>query len=272
MKVRGFTVFEVMLVVGIVAILGSTGLIFAGREIGNARVDRARGDSLALEQGIWGMGGNGYLGDMGALPDAPGRLISPAVGPGGAPRSRNFRGESYGWSGPYVGYNAESVARDPWYRPWVYNPASGQVRSYGTDGVLRTTVFDPPDDLEPPEGVPSSPTGTLAVSVVDPWGIRMQRDWVRVWVMKRVNGEAQWETPLAGAATDELFRVEGLVQGRYPVRVAGMEQADSPVEPRCTGVDQCRRARLAGYAVAWVGGGALSSVEVRLAWPDWPAN
>jgi general secretion pathway protein G len=153
----GFTMGEMVIVIGIIAILAALLAPLAVNRITAARYETCREEVKLIKQAIVGdpaliEGGArssfGFVGDLGVLPanlaelvvrDA---LIRPIYQQFGA--TAMF----YGWRGPYI-----SETLDPWGRAYNYsliNPTGDDKRialiwSSGADG---DTALDPLDDLD----------------------------------------------------------------------------------------------------------------------------
>jgi prepilin-type N-terminal cleavage/methylation domain-containing protein len=176
---RGFTLLELVVIIAVIGILAAAVTPTVMNQIMDTRVDATEAEARSLYEAMVGAPSSdgtrfGFVGDIGRLPTSLTELASP----GGLPSysTVNARSIGIGWRGPYInsGTSSTDYQRDAFGRNYVLN--SGQVRSYGPDGVANNT-----DDIVYP---PSAPvvTGTVAITVktitggktvVDPTGYRV---------------------------------------------------------------------------------------------------
>ncbi len=121
-------------------------------------VDSDRQADLARQYGVLRNGTRfGFVGDIGRLPNTLAELAAQSGLPSYS--TTNIRSIGMGWRGPYInsGTSATDYQRDAFGRLFVLN--SGQVRSYGPDGIANNT-----DDIVYPPTAPVV-TGTVAITV-----------------------------------------------------------------------------------------------------------
>lgn len=122
----GFTLIEVLLVLVILAALGSMAVVYLVPAQRRAKMDQARS-----QIGLFATPLDLYNADVGAYPPALEALRQPPAELGGQSP----------WAGPYLKSN---VPLDPWNRPYYYqapgryNPSSYDVWSTGPDGIDGT--------------------------------------------------------------------------------------------------------------------------------------
>ncbi len=160
---RGFTLFEVVVALAVMAILAALLVPLALRALTASGEEAARTDMQRIYAAIVGdpeQGSFGYLGDMGRLPSALTELVEQGSQPPFT-TTGNVGGVGTGWRGPYLTgpFATADLLRDPWGEAFAY--AAGQIRSGGPDRVLGTA-----DDLVFPVQGPVQTTGTLLVTVV----------------------------------------------------------------------------------------------------------
>lgn len=233
-SIRGFTLIEMVLVVGILAImygLGSAVLY----ELQRPREDRAKLDLRTLVNGLYGRepGEHGYLADMGELPQPVGsQTLNEFLSRPPAPNPlfevhENFI--SAGWHGPYASFDTAAVNQDPWGNPWFIQ-GDGRIRSLGRDGIINTT-----DDLVMPDYAPLprdsdadgifDVRGSVAVIVVDPETGERVADATRVMVTVS-NVAISTGLPESTLATLESsvsgFVADDITPGRKRIDVEGL--------------------------------------------------
>lgn len=118
----GFTLVELLVVLGILALIAGIATPQVFKYLGTARVQTAQTQisSIASAIDLYGV-------DTGALPDMTTGLKSLITAPAGVK----------GWNGPYL--RTEQALVDPWGRPYIYRipgkSSSFEVMSFGKDGV-----------------------------------------------------------------------------------------------------------------------------------------
>jgi general secretion pathway protein G len=117
----GFTLLELMVVLLILALLGSIAAPRVTKYLSKAKVDAARIQADALSAAV-----DAFLIDMGRLPSTEEGLKGLLEAPAGAQE----------WAGPYI--QKQSSLVDPWGRPYLFR-APGQKREFdvytlGSDG------------------------------------------------------------------------------------------------------------------------------------------
>lgn len=152
----GFTVIEMVVVIGILAVLAAVMVPLGAQLLESRREDATRESLVALREGILrpagpgegegaGRAAFGYLGDMGALPDSLAQLLRR----GGQPSFSldPTHGLGAGWRGPYVDAGPGDPLRDAFGRPVLYEVRdstvdgetwAGWLRSVGADGAVGT--------------------------------------------------------------------------------------------------------------------------------------
>jgi general secretion pathway protein G len=121
---RGFTLVELLVVVGIITMLAAVMAPRVFRGMGKAKADIARSKMTIIEDSV-----SRFQFDCGRLPDES---------EGGLEALITMPPELDGkWNGPYL---KKSQLLDPWGNPYVYvregqiNPGSFDLISYGADG------------------------------------------------------------------------------------------------------------------------------------------
>lgn len=164
---RGFTLLELVVVIGIVAVMSAALIPFLIRPQAQARVNETISELEVLREAIQGnpeVGDWGYLGNMGDLPiaDANG-VLTPLVEQGtqpdpgfggllGSSQELGWGGIALGWNGPYVRKISPSPLLDGWGQPYevVRHPAPEtwkyRLRSGGPDKDTSTAA----DNIEFP--------------------------------------------------------------------------------------------------------------------------
>jgi general secretion pathway protein G len=176
---EGFTLLELVVIIAVIGILAAAVTPTVMNQIMDTRVSATEAEARALYESMVGAPASdgtrfGFVGDIGRLPTTLQELAAPSGLPSYA--TGNTRSIGMGWRGPYInsGTSPNDYQRDAFGRNYVVN--SGQVRSYGPDGVANNS-----DDIVYP---PSAPvvTGTVAITVktitggktiVDPAGYRV---------------------------------------------------------------------------------------------------
>lgn len=163
----GFSMIEILVVIGLVAILSVATLAFFGKSIDEAKFDSTYKEMLQIRKALIGELENtniegqrvrfGYFGDNGAIPTSAQGLSALISAPAGASLwAFNSAAEiGVGWNGPYIVSSSTSdYSTDAWGRPYIYNTTGTPfIRSYGADGALNGTgvnadiTLDLPVDL-----------------------------------------------------------------------------------------------------------------------------
>jgi general secretion pathway protein G len=150
----GFTLVEILMVLGLVAILSVAGISVMTGSVDESRYDATVGELRQIRSALIGdteaiQGGArssfGYLGDLGALPTSTlgltALITKPAALPAFAVNTAARIG--LGWNGPYLNTGGSGGAfsfSDKWGRPYVYTPgANATIVSLGADGVAGGT-------------------------------------------------------------------------------------------------------------------------------------
>ena len=169
---RGFTLIEVVIVLGIIAILAAflAPTAFEGIRSSQETATKKQVERIFLAiVGEPSKGNFGYLGDMGRLPATLDELVTQGgqvafhTSDGGTAHKGSV---GTGWRGPYVtGTDATAdLFKDAWGLAFSYTNAggtAGQISSGGLDGQIATA-----DDITYPVQLPVQTTGTIVVTVV----------------------------------------------------------------------------------------------------------
>ena len=124
-KTRGFTLLELLVVLVILALLGS---IAGPRVVGYLGSSKTKTAKLQIEQ--FGQGLDLYLLEMGKYPSSKEGLEALLDEPNNA----------VGWNGPYIS-GANSVPKDPWGNDYIYvspgkNNKTFDISSLGADAQI----------------------------------------------------------------------------------------------------------------------------------------
>jgi prepilin-type N-terminal cleavage/methylation domain-containing protein len=156
----GFTLLEIIVVVGIIAVLAAAVTPALVQQILDRRVQATRDEARLLHEAIVGNPAAmqfGFMGDIGRTPATLGELAQR----GGLPlySTATTRAIGMGWRGPYVntGTSPTDFLTDAFGHP--YTTDAGQVRSPGPDGVHNNA-----DDIVYPPAAPVV-SGSVFVSV-----------------------------------------------------------------------------------------------------------
>ena len=162
MRNRGFTLLELVVIIAVLGILAAAVTPTVMNEIMDTRVNATRTEAQGLHEAMVGAPSAdgtrfGFVGDIGRLPNTLAELATQSGLPSYS--TSNVRSIGMGWRGPYInsGASATDYQRDAFGRLFVLN--SGQVRSYGPDGIANNT-----DDIVYPPTAPVV-TGTVAITV-----------------------------------------------------------------------------------------------------------
>lgn len=157
---NGFTLIELVIVMVLIGILAAGAVLMFGSIITQQQTDATLQEMQTLVNAMTGhpdlMEGGvrssfGYAGDMGPLPPTSG--VCPACGlielvdqSGRPPWSADAQlpGTGYGWRGPYIDAKQDDSSRylallDGWGNYYSYDDATGQITSYGSDGLAGGT-------------------------------------------------------------------------------------------------------------------------------------
>jgi prepilin-type N-terminal cleavage/methylation domain-containing protein len=149
---KGFSLLEVIVAVGIMAILAAAIAPVMFNKLDEARYQKVAGDLQAIYEGSMGIPSEdyfGFVGDMGRLPDSTAELIS-GTGLGSQ------------WSGPYVSMGGSMTLRDVFGSDYVFDQSPIRVRSFGPNKVDDSGSGD---DLVYPENALTSFEGQLEAQV-----------------------------------------------------------------------------------------------------------
>lgn len=150
----GFTMVEILMVLGLVAILSVAGITMMTGSVDETRYDATVGELRQIRSALVGdteamQGGArssfGYLGDNGALPTSAQGLAALTAKPAALPAFavNNAARIGLGWNGPYLNTGASGGAfafNDKWGRAYIYTPgANATIVSRGADGAAGGT-------------------------------------------------------------------------------------------------------------------------------------
>lgn len=151
---RGFTLVEILMVLGLVAILSVAGISVMTGNVDEDRYDATVAEMRQIRDALVGdpersQGGTrtsfGYLGDLGALPTTGQGLAALQTKPGPLPAFAINTTARFGlgWNGPYLATGASGgtfAFSDKWGRPYVYTPGTtATIVSRGADGAAGGT-------------------------------------------------------------------------------------------------------------------------------------
>ncbi|MBU4320575.1 MAG: prepilin-type N-terminal cleavage/methylation domain-containing protein [Nitrospinae bacterium] len=152
---NGFTLIELVIVMVLIGILAAGAVLMFGNVVTQQRFDETVKEMNNLKMAMLGnpemtqsgaRSSFGFVGDIGALPST----LTPLVEKGALPsRVTTFTydpsvgvetGTGAGWLGPYIDDKKDESGNylalmDGWGTAYTYNNATGQITSYGPDGV-----------------------------------------------------------------------------------------------------------------------------------------
>jgi type II secretion system protein G len=154
---QGFTLIEIVMVIGLLAILSVAGISVLTGSVDENRYDQTVNKIRLVRAALVGdpnmsLGGArssfGYLGDMGGLPSTAQGLAALISAPGGASAftvdATNRFG--HGWNGPYLNaaIGGMNPLQDAWGRNFIYNLSgtAATITSYGADGIAGGTALN----------------------------------------------------------------------------------------------------------------------------------
>jgi prepilin-type N-terminal cleavage/methylation domain-containing protein len=139
---RAFTLLELLVVVGILALVSSSALLILDHEDDQRRYERTRDEYEEIHAAIFGPPPNlsgqsvvsGFLSDTGRLPRNLDELMNRPVDMppwrpilADAQSYHQLGGRLYhGWRGPYLGRTRANL-EDAWGNPWVYEPPDSRT-------------------------------------------------------------------------------------------------------------------------------------------------
>lgn len=136
MRERGFTLFELMIVIVVLAIIAGVGIPQIGAMVKASKVSATKSELVEIKQAIIGdpqvvAGGTnvarGFEGDIG---NPPNRLQDLATKPDTIPSYDRITGR--GWNGPYIDTSEGAYLTDAWEQAYVYSASERTVKSIGS--------------------------------------------------------------------------------------------------------------------------------------------
>lgn len=222
---RGFSLLEVVVVLGIVLILAGTLTPMLFKWTTATRVEKTQKKmqrvraAMVGEDHVW----KGFVGDIGRLPASLAELMSNLNNlPAYAVNSTT--GVGSGWRGPYVLIDSEGEdpLADGWGVPFSYDSTTGRITSLGPDHAPGGD-----DDIVLPETAPPAPRGTLLVtvyvnSIPNPFGLEVTAwDTVDGVQTPATNLIPSSEQMLKGFAYDLVQGIRGVKAKHTGTRVTG---------------------------------------------------
>ncbi len=167
-KKGGFTLIEIVVVVGIIAVLAGALTPLTLQMIGARRERAARDELKALKEAIIGKATSteqgeeftfGFVGDIGNVPDSLDRLKT--IGSLSAYSFNTSKNMGAGWNGPYIMEKfGGDFKDDPWGTDYSYSTASGTNADLGVDYLATITSAGPDRTL--------STSDDLSVQILEP--------------------------------------------------------------------------------------------------------
>lgn len=167
-KKGGFTLIEIIVVVGIIAILAGALTPFTLQMIGTRREQAARDELKAMKEAIIGKATSteqgeeftfGFVGDIGNVPDSLDRLKT--IGSLPAYSFNTSKNMGAGWNGPYIMEKFSGDFKDdPWGTNYSYSTASATNTDLGVTYLAKITSAGPDRTL--------STSDDLSVQILEP--------------------------------------------------------------------------------------------------------
>lgn len=177
---RGFTLIELILVIVLLGILAALTANLLANSLDQSRFDDTFKEMNDLSKAIVGnpdlvnagvRSDFGFVGDMGGFPTSLTQLLTQGALPAWTVYDPDL-GTGTGWRGPYMDTKQDDsgtylATLDGWGNAYVYNAATGQVTSLGSDGAAGGSGFAA--DMTVPETAQTT-TGSVNGRVLDQVG------------------------------------------------------------------------------------------------------
>lgn len=166
---KGFTLIEVLVVLGIIGALLASIVPLGAQLLESSREDATRAEMREIHKAIFGepeKGNFGYIGDIGGFPaNLNDLVVKPANIPNFTYCTHNV---GYGWRGPYLSKEFSDL-RDAWGNTYRFGyEYPGQISSAGADHRFETSddiVFPYVPDVIPGADMDIRTAGTLQITV-----------------------------------------------------------------------------------------------------------
>lgn len=226
----GYSLVELLLAVGLLAILASTVPATLSTAFNQYKVEETKARLLRIRSALIGDVSKtvngvrtefGYLGDTGALPTSGQGLAALTSMPAALSAYATDQTTRFGkgWAGPYLPVSTGvDWTKDAWGNPLVYNPTAtpATVTSYGSDGVVGGS--SEASDLV--VQIPSTrQTFTLNGVVTGSGGVAWTGTSAQVEVNDLDGSGGATTKALASVAANGTFSVSGISTGRRSLKL-----------------------------------------------------